>query len=301
MKAIRTVLALTAASVGVGMTGRGILGLRNAMKTTGPKALDSGSWVPRKVHVPIVRQDTQDAREKRYAPAPRAMQMAQFPKAADAPLTTLTTRLKQATGDKERPLDKAVGWLAKQLPDSFGVAPTPAASWWAVPALAAGGAGGLYGGWKLVDHFMNKAHDEELDDSLSQSKKDYQTAISEQFARPESKYASLDTVYEKRAEIIKDAYTWGNFKEDFRRNVPLGNKIVKPLATTAHGAGGAYLTALLAVGGGSAAAVHSYMKSRSKKRILDKALAKRRKQRALYNQPIQLVTDEVNADDYGNY
>ena len=294
MRAVRSILAVSAVAGGVGMAGRGILGLRNALKTKATNAIDSGSWVPRQVKVPIVRQEEQDRRDVAMAPQ-------SFPKAADAPLSTLTTRLKQAGGPAEpNLLEKLISGIATKMPDS--VAPNPAASYWSVPAMVAGGGAGLYGGWKLVDHFMNKAHDSELDDSLSQSKKDYQQAVSEQFGSLEPKFASLDAVYEKRAELAKEAaFSIEGARDWASKNLPGGMQWANGAANAAHGLGGGYLTALLGVGGGSALAVHKYMKGRSKKRILDKALAKRRQQRSIYTKPIQLVTDEVNADDYETY
>jgi len=154
-----------------------------------------------------------------------------------------------------------------------GSAKTVAGVPWAMPASFAAGAGGLYGGWKLMDYLMDKRRKADVEAEVEAAKKEYEQAL---LADAESKVASdlgsdLDELY--------DAIE--------KRSIDIGD-----LAGQATGMYGIY-------GGASGLAaalmMYNWGKQRQNRTLLEKALKKRR--RILYaRQPAALYARPVPAN-----
>lgn len=140
---------------------------------------------------------------------------------------------------------------------------------WAIPAHVAAGAGGLAGGWTLMDYLLDKRRKGELQSELDKAKGDYETALSNGMKTAEegSLASDLDRLYdevEKRSSSLAD------------------------MAGQATGMYGLYAGA-----SGLAGALMAYQlgKKRQRKALIEKALKERRRKRfqsqpsALYLRP----------------
>lgn len=140
---------------------------------------------------------------------------------------------------------------------------------WAIPAHVAAGAGGLAGGWTLMDYLLDKRRKGELQSELDKAKGDYEVALSNGMKTAEegSLAADLDKLYdavEKRSSSFAD------------------------MAGQATGMYGLY-----AGTSGLAGALMAYQwgKKRQRKALIEKALKERRRKRfqsqpsALYLRP----------------
>lgn len=133
---------------------------------------------------------------------------------------------------------------AKTANDVFGARPDGGLNYWEYPTGLAAGAGGLMGGWKLMDWLMDKRRKASMQGELDRAKQEYQQVLQDDVnAASVSKAAAADTldaVYDRVQTLEKQ-----------------GNS----LADLLHGSGGLYLASLLAAGGLSGLGVYHRVKS----------------------------------------
>ena len=82
---------------------------------------------------------------------------------------------------------------------------------WAIPAAVGAGAGGLYGGWKLMDYVLDQRRKQNLDEELETAKAEYEAALSgaDKEAADGSLAADLDQLYDNISEYgEKAAASW---------------------------------------------------------------------------------------------
>ena len=128
---------------------------------------------------------------------------------------------------------------------------------WAMPAGVAAGAGGLYGGWSLMDYLLDKRRKSETESELAKAKETYEQALmdSSKRASDNSLGRDLDELYD---ELEKQAL----FDSD------TAGKLVGAYGVAAGGAG--VLSSIIA---------YKWAKKRQRKVLLAKAQEKRRRAR----------------------
>lgn len=110
----------------------------------------------------------------------------------------------QYAGEDEEasPLRKAAATISKAAIGGL----RPDFNWWQMPVSAALGAGGIAGGWKLMDTILDSRRRVEVEQELTDAKEDYDAALQEQYVRALTKRGVLDEVFEKFAAWGGD---WG--------------------------------------------------------------------------------------------
>lgn len=133
---------------------------------------------------------------------------------------------------------------------------------WYYPAAVGLPIAGMALGWKGVDKLLQSARNKERESEVESAKQEFESALSSQYERPTSNRAlskaarlsqALDAIYEKRG------------------NVDFGD-----LAGQLAGSYGVYA---LASGLGTGGLLYNYMRRRSEKAIMEKALKRREMQR----------------------
>lgn len=71
--------------------------------------------------------------------------------------------------------------------------------WWYMPAMLGAGTLGGYGGWKLIDHILDKRRRQEIDDEVDESRNEFQEALMSQYKRGSDSElgVALDELYNK--------------------------------------------------------------------------------------------------------
>lgn len=134
-------------------------------------------------------------------------------------------------------------------------------NYWEYPMGMAAGAGGLMGGWKLMDWLMDKRRKASMQSELSRAQQAYQQALQDDVnaasvVKAASADDSLDAVYAHLQDAEKMASHFSCLAASGALDWLL-EKRGNTLATALHGAGGAYLTALLLAGGLSGMTVYN--------------------------------------------
>lgn len=169
----------------------------------------------------------------------------------------------------------------------FGARPDGGFNAWEIPTGVAAGAGGLMGGWKLVDWLMDKQRRSSASGELDEAKGDYESALQDQYnVAMMSKGASS-------APTLDDVYDHTHDQEKVATHITkLGGIIPESWKSTGrdigHGAAGAYMTALLALTGLSGVGAYKWTNSKSKGKAMERAMKKRRTMRPA-PQPIMAI------------
>jgi hypothetical protein len=131
---------------------------------------------------------------------------------------------------------------------------------WAMPAAVGAGAGGLYGGWKLMDYVLDQRRKSKLDDELEEAKAEYEAALSgsDKVAADGSLASDLDQLYNSISDYgEKAAASWPEISG-------------QAMGVYGTGAGvGALIMALIGYKQG---------KKKQRKTILERAQARRRRE-----------------------
>jgi hypothetical protein len=133
---------------------------------------------------------------------------------------------------------------------------------WAIPAAVGAGAGGLYGGWRLMDYLLDRRRKANLDDELETAKLEYEAALArssdDKEASDDSLGDDLDTLFNNIDEYgEKAAASWPE----------IGGQAMGMYGTAAGVA--ALLAAILG---------HKYGKKRQRKKVLESAQARKRRE-----------------------
>lgn len=249
--ALRTILHLGLAGLGTGATVRGLSGLRDLLQRGQGAAVTSS--VPQTVPIPL-------------------------PTRAVHPRLTHDTDYELPEDDREKVAQK--DWASDWGP-AFNANAGGGITWWQVPAGAALGAGGLYGGWKLMDALMAARRRSETSGELEDAQKEYQNALQEQYnVAMMAKDAADDSLSLALDQLADQLEKQGGFLED----------LLDTGRNAAHGFGGAYSLAMLMSALGSGYAGHQWAKNRSSSKLLEKALRRRARERS-QPQPIYARPD----------
>lgn len=182
-------------------------------------------------------------------------------------------------------------WLNYKKPDRGGYgflmgdqATKPSGIPWYIPGITLGAAGGLYGGFKLVDWLVKKRQKDETEAELEEAKDRYQSALMSQYSADNVEKWSSDNQLGQELDRLYHAVkvrTNGNIKQAafFGSN----------LLGTAAGSYGV-LASLLALGAG--VGTYKYVKSRSPEERLKKVLEQRERERWLRKPPEMYATSE---------
>jgi hypothetical protein len=175
----------------------------------------------------------------------------------------LPVAVPQLAEEEEEPLRKVAALLNK-------TAQRAGINWWQVPAHAALGAGGVAGGWALMDKLLDSRRKAELDQELSDAQSEYEEALRQQYETALTKRGVLDEVFEKLAMLCKAG---GNSPSEWLRGL-------------LEAVGGAYVTGLGVTGGAGALGGYHWAKSQSRRRKLEEAMRLRRAQMANRPEPL---------------
>jgi hypothetical protein len=178
--------------------------------------------------------------------------------------------------DEEDPLRKAAAAISKVAEVRPGL------NWWQIPASAALGAGGVAGGWELMDAILNSRRRVEMDQELADVQTEYEDALRNQYEQALMKRGELDEIFEKHAGSDWLGDLWEMIK-------------------------GGYATGLGLSAGAGALGGYRWAKSRNRNLKLDEALRRRKQLRAgriepLYAYPVpadyrpKQVTEEDTAE-----
>ena len=152
--------------------------------------------------------------------------------------------------------------------------------WWYMPSLLAAGAGGAYGGWKLIDNIMDKRRRGEVEDELEAAKADYRDALESHLKEGSDSELgnALDALYDKMEKV--------SFQS------------LMPSANTLGGLGGAYATYAIPSALLGYLVVKNMTDKGSKRKVLEKA-QKRRASKRQKTRPTELyaVPDPIEDTD----
>jgi len=105
------------------------------------------------------------------------------------------------------------GWLDKPLAFAAGEYSTEggASMPWVLPAMVGGGAASAFGGWKLMDYILDRQRRKALDDEVARAKKEFNDALLSQYDNP--KQASilskeLDGLYDDMTKAAASVPDW---------------------------------------------------------------------------------------------
>lgn len=240
-QALLGVLAALGVGAGVGIGGRALLGSNYLFGRRPPKQLpDTTTDVPIPYPRPAVEEEEEES----------------LPKLAN-----------QTLGQR---LNEGIGSLAKMLPGA--AAQTPSEVPWQIAGTTLAGAGGLAGGYKLMDWFLDAKRKRDLDEEIAQAREKYRQALTNQYAPKmagvSDQLDQLAETAEKRAADLVDTFVTGPAKYiyensgDARKGVNL------------YGGLAAALAALSAYGG------YKYTRDRSTEALLEKAVKRRSREQA---------------------
>jgi len=170
--------------------------------------------------------------------------------------------------------------------------------WWQVPAGAAIGAGGAYGGWKLIDSLMDWRRKKELKGELDDARNEYEDAMQQQFAAAMSKqgegaFGGLDKVFDKLHAPMEKLANNPWWKPDW---APSWNSMKRTAGDATNLGLGALLTALgVTTGAGGLAGWHLARRG-SKGKATEEAMKLRRMMRRA-PQPIYAYPTEVEEEE----
>ncbi len=252
-EALQAILATGMAGLGIGAGARGLLGLRN-MFTQKPPEVAITSSVPAEIPIGVpMRPEEEEKPKQQFKLASLAAALAKQAEHWSDPITS-------------------------QMPDISTT--NPKATAWGIPAIAAAGAGGTIGGWHLMNWLLDHQRHNSLDRQLDKAKEEYHGTIADQYRGALQKNGSaspfprLDELFdalqlEKQAGLptMQDATDYGNV-----------------------GAGVA-LTALGALGLGSAYTTYNWAKNRGRDKLIAQAIRLRGRQRQA-PQPMYAVPEE---------
>jgi len=164
--------------------------------------------------------------------------------------------------------------------DMWGANDGGGPAWWQIPASVGIGVAGLGAGWSGIDALLNAKRKNDTDNSLEQAKEDYEEALTDQYQSSKvAEDSSLDALFD---EMEKQA------------------GIVDTIKNFLHGGAGAYATALGTATLGSGYAGYQWAKSRSKNKMLEKALRRRARERA-QPQPVYAKPEYIATPEYGEF
>ena len=181
----------------------------------------------------------------------------------------------------------------KTADDLLGARADGGMNYWEYPVGMSAGAGGLMGGWKLMDWLMDKRRKASMQAELDRAQADYQQALRDDVnaasvVKSASTEPSLDTIYDH----LQDEQKVASHFEQLAANGALDwllEKRSNNLSGLLHGVGGTYLTALLLAGGLSGLGM--YQRTRSAQEADD--LNKRRRLSRTAPQPLMAVPAPV--------
>jgi hypothetical protein len=131
---------------------------------------------------------------------------------------------------------------------------------WAMPAAVGAGAGGLYGGWKLMDYILDRRRESRLDEELEAAKTEYEEALHEtaKEAADGSLASDLNQLYDNLHDCgEKTAASWPE---------------ISGQAAGVYGTGAGLGALLMALIG------YTQGKKKQRRRLLERAQARRRRE-----------------------
>lgn len=165
--------------------------------------------------------------------------------------------------------------------------PTGLAWYW--PAMLASGVGSTWMGWKGVDKILDKQRKKKTESDLEAAKAEFADAMRQSYSGVKVKRAvegadaALESLYARFCKLAEDQGLWNSINSSISETFPnLKGRV-----------GGAYGVYALATGGAGYALVNSLMQKNRKKKLLEKAIAERRRRQAmmrpdeLYAVPLQ--------------
>ena len=194
--ALHRALGIGAAGLGVGLGARGLLGLLN---------LGKGNIAPEEPYASSL-VDLGEEKEEKEAGVPKG--------GLSFSASRLTSDEFEAKHKKEKKKRKRKSRYKKANILDFlkgEYAETTKGVPWAIPAAVGAGAGGLYGGWKLMDYVLDQRRKQNLDEELETAKAEYEAALSgaDKDAADGSLAADLDQLYDNISEYgEKAAASW---------------------------------------------------------------------------------------------
>ncbi len=172
---VRRIINTGVAGLGLGVAGRGLMGLRNLMQE--PPAQPFFFPGPSRIQVPVLRNQrpgevlSEDGDDDEQ----------------DVPTAAKLAGLQKLAFDMEQQ-------IASMLPKGdFGQDALM------VPATVLAGAGGVAGGWKLTDWLLKRHRMNQLKEDVDSARGDFQHAMAEQFqaGKTASAEPTLDQVYDR--------------------------------------------------------------------------------------------------------
>ena len=165
-------------------------------------------------------------------------------------------------------------WLKNFL--GGGEASTKAGVPWSGPAMLAVGAGGLYGGWKGIDHVLDQRRKAQMAQDVQKAREEYNQALISQYDKPRT----VGTLTTKVAAALDDLF-------DTLENLPAEKQAAwNNLGATTN----AYLTLATIASALTAKGVYDSVKKRQPGAIMAEA-QKRRERKLFANQPTQLFAN----------
>lgn len=213
--------------------------------------------------------------------------------------------LKDPTGQAAKAIAPYAPNASMTIPGVGTLTPkNPAGSAPYIPMIIGGGAAGLYGGWKLVDYLLEKNREANVRAQLESAKKDYRRALNEQFQAelPPAKQAAAGTLDKVAAAFEKEGSKFlGVDLPDFRINTgELVSRMPGAQGTQdmANALGGAYAVALGLTGLGTGIGAYNWTRNRSEANALERALRRRRMERAGLPAPVMAVAKDVSPEEF---
>lgn len=295
MQALKAILGAVALGAGGGAAARGLVGLTRMLSPKPILGADSRAGLPRMMRVPVMRhhenEDGVPQLEMTSPPPPPNLTPAPYKYASsNEPLRAMAAALvKEAAGEG--------GGLIDKLPGTAG-ASAPQGAWWAIPSIVGGGAVGLYGGWSLIDALLKRRRKAEMQGALDDAKRNYREALMRHYQGDMlAKGASApDTDTDDWLDVAFEGFEkQGEGFTDFVRHYVPGGQVAVDAGNAALGS---YLTALGVLTLGAGKGMYDWTKSRSRAKVLQQALAKRKAERARRLPPVLAVTEDVEPSEY---
>lgn len=259
---LKSVLGLGAAGLGVGAGARGLAGLFQLASAAKPQVARTSS-IPEQINIPLL---TNDATPEN----PDEELLSQ-----EQPLAKLAAAL---AGEKEAFLDQAAKAVPQPIVDAIPDISTtkhPLLSWQGAPAGFAAGALGTAGGWTLMDWLAKHRRKREQEQEVEDARNEFREALSREYQTAmQAKAADSDEPDELDALYA----AWRTKQADAKQ----------VLANIANAVGGLYGATALGVGLGSGYGAYKWTKNRSARKLLEKAIEARARQRAA-PQPVYAV------------
>lgn len=240
-EALRGALGLGAAGIGAGIGLRSLLGWRDMLARNVAKRRKSQKPAVVEVTVP--------------APAEKL--------GSDAPSLHIPPSA-QMPGDPVAPPASLGDWFKGRTTDKLWAKP-----WFPLAAIGLPTAG-IYGGYKLIDSIMDRAHARDRASELEKAKEEYRRALIEQYttanpAKHASQASELSKDLNELVELVKQG----------------GNLFTEGAGALAGG----YLPLAALLGGGAGLATYNWVRARSPEERLAKAIKQRERLRAASRPP----------------